>query len=171
MASELSAAGTGVRIAQAVGILGSAFISGGILSLSWISVPVVLRPTPYHSSHYAAIQWADLYHRGAMTMPALAFLACSAYFFLSWNNGGNQLYATAGLLTIGIVPWTFATMMGTIGKLEAKIKLGEKAKETVAAKDYETEDLIKKWSLLNAVRGGFPLAGAVVGLFALLTVG
>ncbi|KAK7037677.1 hypothetical protein VNI00_010902 [Paramarasmius palmivorus] len=165
-------AGSGIRIAQAVGIAGSAFVSGAILSISWISTPVLLQPSPYSSSHHAAIQWDALYKRGAKTMPPLALIASSSYFFLSWNLRRNerllQLYGAAGLLTIGIVPWTLAMMMDTNKRLQAKAEPGEKVADIVAVKDNETEELITKWSLLNAARGAFPLVGTVVGLIALL---
>ncbi|EEB93675.1 hypothetical protein MPER_07634, partial [Moniliophthora perniciosa FA553] len=74
----------------------------------------------------------------------------------------------AGILTIGIVPWTFSTMLDTNNKLHAKAELGLEGAEIVGEKDTETQDLIKKWGVLNAVRGALPLGGVVVGLIALL---
>ncbi|ESK91871.1 hypothetical protein Moror_10483 [Moniliophthora roreri MCA 2997] len=163
---------SGIRIAQAVGIAGSAFVSGSILSLSWMAIPAILKSSPLSPSRDAAIQWAALYDRGHKINPSLALIASSAYFFLSWNLRRNdrllKLYAAAGVLTIGIIPWTLGTMLDTNNKLHAKAELGVEVAEIVGEKDTEAEALIKKWGVLNALRGVLPLGGAVVGLIALL---
>ncbi|KAG7091763.1 hypothetical protein E1B28_008165 [Marasmius oreades] len=171
--------GTGIRIAQALGISGSAFVAGSIISISVISAPVLLTPTSFFSTAHAALQWKHLYTRGATLMPPLALVASLAHFYLAWkahtlesvissSRSLTRLYMTAGALTIGIVPWTLLVMAPTNDALIRKAVDSPTEAAVASSKTYETEDLMEKWITLNFVRGLFPLAGTVAALYATL---
>ncbi|KAF9254735.1 DUF1772-domain-containing protein [Marasmius fiardii PR-910] len=169
--------GTGIRIAQAIGISGSAFISGSIISISTISAPVLLTPTSFFSPTHAAIQWKNLYTRGASLMPPLSLITSLAHFYLAWkvyavesrlasSNSLTKLYVLAGALTIGIVPWTVFAMKPTNEALIRKAV--DSPAESALARTNETEKLVEKWITLNLVRGVIPLAGTVAAVYATL---
>ncbi|KAK7453488.1 hypothetical protein VKT23_011765 [Stygiomarasmius scandens] len=155
---SLSTGPSGIRIAQALGIAGSAFVSGAILSISYIATPAIL-DYPFQ----VASQWDDVYTRGSHRMPPLALLSTGAYAYAAYTTTSTdkaRLFTLAALFTIGIVPYTFGTMLNTNNQLKRKIQ--------VAEKDEETIELVKKWKLLNAGRGLLPLVGSVLGIMGLL---
>ncbi|KAL0565520.1 hypothetical protein V5O48_016505 [Marasmius crinis-equi] len=154
--------GTGIRIAQALGIAGSTLLSA----------PALLTPSSFYSSTQAAIQWKDLYTRGARTMPPLAVCASSAYFYLAYklhkySRGLTQMYATAGILTLGIVPYTLLVMVKTNDELSSKAVDAPTEKSEVA-KGSEVNELVERWSAMNLVRGLIPLTGSIVAIYATL---
>ncbi|KAJ8076303.1 hypothetical protein PM082_000723 [Marasmius tenuissimus] len=162
--------GTGIRIAQVLGIAGSTLLSGSILSLSIISTPALLTPSSFSSPTHVAIQWKALYTRGARTMPPLAVFASSAYFYLAfklfkYSRGLTQMYAAAGALTLGIVPYTLMVMVKTNDALSAKA-----VDEPVEQKESngEVDELLERWTSMNLVRGLIPLTGSMVALYATL---
>jgi membrane protein YqaA with SNARE-associated domain len=53
-------------------------------------------------------------------------------------------------------------MMGTNRSLQAKVG----AKDEVETTRTEVESLLERWGVLNALRGGLPLVGAVVAVLA-----
>jgi membrane protein YqaA with SNARE-associated domain len=65
-------------------------------------------------------------------------------------------------LVLGIVPFTLGVMMGTNRSLQAKVG----AKDEVETTRTEVESLLERWGVLNALRGGLPLVGAVVAVVA-----
>lgn len=67
----------------------------------------------------------------------------------------EKVWGLAGLLTAGMVPFTWIFMAGT------NRRLFEAQQEEVGWE--EVEALVRRWKDLNLVRAGFPLAGAVVG--------
>lgn len=74
------------------------------------------------------------------------------------------MYAAAAVLTLSIVPYTFATMAGTNDKL---LGLAE-SKGDLSTSRAEVESLISRWIQLNWVRSLLPLAGSFVGIAAAL---
>lgn len=98
-------------------------------------------------------------------MPSIAFLSLLSFTYASYTSPEKwREYAAAGVLTMGIAPYTFGIMAGTNGKL-ATVAAG-KGKGT----GREEEDvlvLLRRWSGLNLGRSVFPLIGAGVGLWAL----
>ncbi|KAF5358661.1 hypothetical protein D9758_007729 [Tetrapyrgos nigripes] len=168
----MSTGPSGIRVAQVLGIAGSAFVSGSIFSISFISFPSLLT-----SPNHLAAQWANLYARGATLMPPLSILSSSAFaysaYFLYKNPTGfglsestsltkAKLYIFAALLTVGIVPYTRGMMLPTNNKLKAR-----KDGLDLAYTD-ETLELAVKWNMMNAGRGLLPFLGAVVGSVGLL---
>lgn len=84
------------------------------------------------------------------------------------------MYGLSALVTFGIWPFTILGMMPTNRKLLKKhdemkgLDVGEKATEVGLAKGESTKELVDWWGTLNVGRGVFPLAGAVLGLWATL---
>ncbi|KAJ8076302.1 hypothetical protein PM082_000722 [Marasmius tenuissimus] len=165
-----SSATFGPRTAQALAIAGSAFLSGSIISISTVSAPALIVPGAFYFPNQVAQQWKALYTRGASTMPPLAILSSSAYFYLAyklsnWSTGMTRKYIVAGLLTIGIVPYTLLVMAKTNEKLSAKA-VDVPTEKSEVADGPEVKDLVESWTTMNFVRGVLPLAGTIFGLHA-----
>ncbi|KAH1339533.1 hypothetical protein KXV68_004772 [Aspergillus fumigatus] len=167
---------TAFRAAQILGLTGAAWLSGNIFSLSFIPNPALIQTL--HEKQVtpsAAVRlWAGIYSAGKTQNPPIAAATAAVFFYLSWSvrdgtalslvaaPNSSFLYAVSGLLTVGIVPYTFAFMMGTNRSLEAKVG----SKDDSEATRTEVESLMERWGVLNAVRGAFPLVGAVVAAVA-----
>ncbi|KAG7442927.1 DUF1772-domain-containing protein [Guyanagaster necrorhizus] len=164
---------TSVRAAQVIGIAGSAFVSGAILSISFVSVPALVAPLPDSKVQYSyiAVQWRRLYELGKSLIPPIATTAATAYTYAAYQMHpfpGCGWYATAGMLTFGIVPFTLGLMKKTNDKLHDKAgvvdDIGlEGAEEAEQLRTEKTEELVTRWKRLNAQRGLLPLAGAIIG--------
>jgi hypothetical protein len=167
---------TAFRAAQVLGLTGAAWLSGNIFSLSLISTPALLQSVQEKqvTPSAAAKIWANLYNAGKMQNPPIAAATTAVFFYLAWSvrdgtalslvaaPNSSFLYAVSGILTVGIVPFTLAFMMGTNHSLEAKVG----SKDETEATRTEVESLLERWGLLNAVRGVFPLVGGVVAALA-----
>ncbi|ODM20992.1 hypothetical protein SI65_04045 [Aspergillus cristatus] len=174
---------TALRVAQAVGISGSIWLSGNICGLSAIAIPVFFRSRRERGEKddipqtKLARQWQYFYDRGHAQNPPIAAVTACAYAYLGWAvasrselfsrfAGANTglFYRLAGFLTVGIVPWTLGFMMPTNYKL-MEIAQGLEGKEV---SDEEFDGLLSYWQVTNAIRGLFPLAGGVLGLLTAL---
>ncbi|KAL2827373.1 hypothetical protein BDW59DRAFT_57000 [Aspergillus cavernicola] len=167
----------GIRAAQAVGLTGAAWLAGNIFGYSFVSIPSLLNSHREYQAPIALIlkQWRDMYNAGHRQNPPIAAISAAAFGYLAWavphSTAGEvlaptnaaALYSTAAALTAAMVPWTFVAMMQTnrllLDRAAATWVPTEKSSEDV-------EGLLGKWSVLNMVRGVFPLVGAVVGSFA-----
>ncbi|KAI5458080.1 hypothetical protein BGZ63DRAFT_363440 [Mariannaea sp. PMI_226] len=153
---------TPTLLAIATGIVGSAWSSGSIASISLIGVPgALLAP-----SSAAATIWAEFFARGIALMPKIAATAAVSYLYAAYDarsRGDSWKGFVAGaVLTISIVPYTQIFMSGTNALLHAA------ANGTSSAGVDEVRSLIGKWASLNLGRSLLPLAGAGLGLVALL---
>jgi hypothetical protein len=114
-------------------------------------------------------QWHLAYNRGKACMPPFAGAIALSYFYLSYAHHARHLewrgFATAGALTVGIVPFTLLFIMGNIRKLEAA--MADKDAKTSAA-DQEARSLLTTWSRMNLARAMLPLAGTVAAVWNLL---
>ncbi|KAG7091821.1 hypothetical protein E1B28_008224 [Marasmius oreades] len=165
--------GKGIRMVQALGIASSAFLSGTMISTSIIAAPALLTPSMFYSSNHLALQWRNLYMRGSRVGPPITLLASSAYLFIAYTLFGNsnarslaQLYAIAGALTFGVVPYTMFAMKPTNDTLILKAIDGPV--QEPLSKTGETEDLVERWITKNLIRGLIALGGTAVGLYATL---
>ncbi|KAK2740999.1 hypothetical protein FQN55_008554 [Onygenales sp. PD_40] len=170
----------GFRVAQAVGLTGAAWLSGNIATYSLSPVPSLLTSAPEaHLSPSAVAKiWRSFYDRGKTQNPPIAVVTAASFFYLGWSvrtgaplfrkaaENASTLYYIAGLLTVGMVPYTLAVMMGTNNKLAEKAKAVEAEPAKAMGKGDEVEVLANRWIYLNGVRSLFPLAGALVGFCA-----
>lgn len=85
------------------------------------------------------------------------------------------MYALSAIFVLGMVPWTQLVMRSTnvalFRKYDEMKNLGieEKATEVGLAKGESTKELVDTWATLNVLRGLFPLAGAVLGMWTTLS--
>ena len=74
----------------------------------------------------------------------------------------RNLYASAAISILGIVPFTLVTMASVIGKLMVRAA----GSGVGVVKGESTEELVEWWGVLNWARGALPLTGTVLGLWA-----
>ncbi|KAL4957066.1 hypothetical protein BDW69DRAFT_157112 [Aspergillus filifer] len=171
----------GVRAAQVVGLTGAAFLAGNISTYTLSAIPALqksLSSSPAPSTTTIAKQWQTMYNAGKAQNPPIALLTASAFAYLAWTahsgtsaaldvlspRNATWLYAAAAAATVGIVPWTLATMRGVnsalAGVAEGVGANGEK-------KGDEVYELLGRWRVLNGIRGVLPLVGAMLGFLAI----
>ena len=147
---------------------------GNISSLSTIAVPGLLAGAEAAPWQAVRKQWTKLYHTGRSAMVKAAAVTLVSYLCAGYSMHSHSYplprvggCLAAGGLTVGIVPYTFAMMMGTNNQLEFDSTVGVKGKGNRLSKK-QTESLITRWKTLNAIRSLLPLAGAVVALWTLV---
>lgn len=153
--------------------------TGNIATLSLTSVPALLQSGSNDSVPSAILvkQWRYTFEKGKSQNPPVAAATAAAFAYLAWSvrsgsplrslapKNSIQLYCTAAILTMGIVPYTIVAMSSTNNRLLAK---SEATEETLV--DVEAKELLQRWTFLNGVRSSLPLAGAITGLIAVLAV-
>ncbi|UNI23660.1 hypothetical protein JDV02_009467 [Purpureocillium takamizusanense] len=148
-------------VAVATGIVGSAWASGVITSLTLISIPSA-KAVP----EKAVAFWADLFARGAALMPKAGATVALAYAYVAYDvrcaGGQWQLFAAAAASVMGIVPFTLLVMADTNDKLHKLHKDGTSGSE------HHAKELLDRWGTMNFVRGLMPLAGSILGFKAYL---
>ncbi|PTU24154.1 hypothetical protein P175DRAFT_0497273 [Aspergillus ochraceoroseus IBT 24754] len=165
-------------MAQAVGLTGAGWLAGNIASFSLVTAPALLQSCHSYQVPASLIvkQWRELYEKGKRQNPPIAASVAAAFAYLAWSvrqgtslaplapRNGVALYSAAAVLTLGIVPWTLIAMTST------NKALLDRASATWVSTDKsneEVEGLLEKWTVLNAIRSLFPLAGGIVGYLAL----
>lgn len=171
------------------------------MSLSIMDIPNLALPArrspgainPFHEVPGTPIahlthQWLDVYERGMRIFPPIATVASLANGYLAWtlrdtpaptptSQSWTSLYATAIVVTLGMVPWTLTAMKSTNDRLGAHATRDDKAlaegtegmvlsaaeKFRRAKRDDEVLGLLWKWADLNFCRSLFPLTGSVIG--------
>lgn len=125
-----------------------------------------------------------MYESGkAVGRPAGAIAALS-FFYLSYHHHTTSVssfvdnshawgYLTAGLLSIGIVPYTILVIMPTNNKLMKKVdetkSLGKEDQVVEVGLGEETaHQLADWWGVLNLGRGAMLIASGVLGLWLAL---
>ncbi|KAL4902184.1 hypothetical protein BDW74DRAFT_169671 [Aspergillus multicolor] len=170
---------TPIRVAQAVGLTGAAYLAGNIFAYSYATIPALEASAQKHSAPapLLAKQWSELYARGKAQNPPIAAITAAAFAYLAWSvHSGKSaalevlapknavyLYSAAAALTVGIVPWTIFAMTKTNDALH------ERAAEIYVATEktgQEVKELFARWRVLNAIRGVLPLVGGLVGFAA-----
>jgi len=163
-----------VRLAQVVGISTTFAIAGTNLSTSFLSMPAFMKaPAPL-----LAEQWSAVYNKGAVTIPPLTVVASAAFASLAireYRLGTSALwtYATAAVVGVAVIPFTFFVMMPTNKALLAKADstssatAGDAAEEAKGG-DESTHALADRWTTFNFVRGVTSTVAGLVGLWAAL---
>jgi hypothetical protein len=109
-----------IRVAQCVGITTAAALAGANLSISFTTVPRLLESPP----HLLLKQWSNLFNQGKAFFPLASLISAGSFFFLAYKETDKlklKSWAAAGALSVGIVPYTFLTMMYTNRKLLGKL--------------------------------------------------
>ncbi|KAL6893279.1 hypothetical protein GGI43DRAFT_176188 [Trichoderma evansii] len=152
-------------VAVATGVVGSAWLSGAIMSFS-----IGAAPAAAAVPQFSAKIWAEVYKRGAASMPKFALGTALAYLVAAYDAYGDGRawgsYLGAAGLTLSIVPFTLTVMKYTNGLLheEARNDGGEKNDITKA----RVNSLLNHWIALNLIRGSLPLAGTLLAGFTFL---
>ncbi|KAJ5219133.1 uncharacterized protein N7498_001232 [Penicillium cinerascens] len=189
---------TDIVVAQMIGTLGCGYVAGGMMGLSLVTIPVLVIParhpstgarkTSGTSAAHLSHQWLNAYNRGLSIYPPTAAVSSLANAYLAWvlrdapaptavNYSWGSIYATAAVITMGIMPWTFLVMWPTNTKLMAHaarddaalaegtkgMVVNEQEKAKRARDDQDVPALVEKWGELNFYRSLFVVAGAVIG--------
>lgn len=132
-----------------------------------------------------------MYDIGKVQNPPIAAAVAGSFYYLTWQvrnkhalyerlvgSNDSLLYCGAAFLTLGIVPWTLIAMVKTNSALEtisggdltftAKDESGEED-VVVTVGDDEFDGLVRRWQVLNGIRGLFPLVGGLLGVYAALS--
>lgn len=160
------------KLLQTTTLLVAGLSSGLSLSFSVFVTPRLLEsPTPLMLR-----QWRRTYALGAATMPLAAVATGAAYAWLALRApapGGPRaraLLTAAAALTAGIVPYTWACMLGVNKRLvekEGAVAALEKGGEELAAEDVASaKGLVDLWGMLNLGRAAMLIAGTACGLAA-----
>ncbi|KAI4159434.1 MAG: hypothetical protein LQ342_006604 [Letrouitia transgressa] len=149
---------------QATAVVTGAFLSGVMMSLSVIAVPVLLDTNTQASQLFQ--QWARIYHYGHLALPTLAIVVFFLYTYVSFNKRSAKQpwagLALAGVTTLGVMPFTFIFMIprnNELFRLESASKIDPSVKGII-----EARELVVKWSWLHFTRSLLPLTGAIIGL-------
>ncbi|EMD66891.1 hypothetical protein COCSADRAFT_33819 [Bipolaris sorokiniana ND90Pr] len=142
-------------------VLGT-FLSGTMLSLSAIAIPVYLDTLGTPAQLYSS--WARTYHYGHLGLPAMSITTCLLYGIVAQKhksaNRQWRRYVLAALVTVTMVPFTWVFMTSTNNTL-----FGLHAEsEAVGGSFSDARELVVHWSRLHLLRSLFPLAGAVIGI-------
>lgn len=161
---------------------------GGILSISLFTIPsLTLKHAPQTNGRttttlgaplsHIARQWQSAYDLGKKLFPSLAVTSSLLYSFAAYTLSRERsvtgrhvglLYTAAGL-NVMIAPFTLLAIVAvnnviapyTSGKHDLTADGKEDAQYEQTEKGFVGQ--LEKWSLLNAIRGFFPLAGAGLG--------
>jgi hypothetical protein len=175
-----------IRIAQTLGITLSTFVAGSSITISTFLVPRLLEsPAPLLLS-----QWTNLFHAGKVTAPPLSLISACTYFYLSYTKHTSYLYTgtgrdrfavwsylVAGLLSVGIIPYTLLVMGDTNRKLLQQRQSLDYTRElnikedeiTQQYKDNKTvHELVDWWGVLNLGRGLMLTISGVLGTWVAL---
>jgi hypothetical protein len=119
-----------------------------------------------------------MYDAGHKQNPPIAILAASAFGFLAWSlhrdvavaalapRNASALYSLAAALTVGIVPWTYATMIRVNRLLLERAGNAAWVPSVEKGEEEEVTGALARWRTLNGVRALLPLLGAVAGACA-----
>ena len=169
-----------IRLAQTLGISTSLIFAGANTALSIFLIPRILEsPTPLLLK-----QWKNMYDAGKAAGRPAGALAALAFFYLSYKSHTTSVsafvdnrkawgYLTAGLLSIGIVPYTLVVIMPTNNKLFKKVDetrtLGKGDEVVEVGLGEETAHiLVDWWGVLNLGRGVMLAASGVLGTWLAL---
>lgn len=147
----------------ATGVIGSAWLSGAIISFSIGGAPAAAAV-----NQSSAKIWAELYKRGAASMPKFAVGTSLAYILAAYSAYGNGgpwgSYLGASACVLSIVPFTLTAMKDVNGSLHEEAD--REASEETQVSTVRVKGLLDRWITLNLVRGLLPLAGTALGCFA-----
>lgn len=136
---------------------------GAMMSLSLITVPVFLETTTQASQLLP--QWARMYYYGHRVLPTMAIGIFLLYSYTSFKKrrarNSSIIFALAGVMTLGMIPFTFLFMVPTNNEL-FRLEAASKA-EPLAEGIGEAERLVIYWGRLHIIRSLFPLTGAILG--------
>lgn len=178
MASKSSIISTPVAATLGIGI--SAIFLGANLAITYITVPVLLLPSPSSllpppanapnddsptsasskspatkPSHLAR-QWGALYSLGSKGGPVAAILSFACYIYAARQSSNKadvqrRLLYTAAALSVAIVPFTFSVMKRTNGELHRREHAANQGEEADAKTDAQ-KDAVEGYQTPELIR-------------------
>ncbi|KAI1822281.1 hypothetical protein F4861DRAFT_541161 [Xylaria intraflava] len=154
---------TQMMLSAAGSIVGSAWVSGNISAISFLTIPCILQSGAAIDG--IARAWRVQFIRTAY-IPITTVVAALNYLFLAHQHRAAGLewrgYAGGALANLMLLPFTQIFIMGINRKLMASTGDGKKLSND------EARRLVDKWGNLNKFRIFIPLTGATLGLWNLL---
>ncbi|OIW25638.1 DUF1772-domain-containing protein [Coniochaeta ligniaria NRRL 30616] len=158
--------------AHRVALVTGSLLSGAMLSLSLIAVPVLLDTTT--QAPQLLHQWVRMYHYGHQVLPTMAVGTSLLYAYTAVGAQKKQqprknmsqwrILTLAALATVGMVPFTWLVMVPTNNQL---FRLQLASKTDVNILTFEAaRALVVSWSWMHLTRSLMPLVGAVLGAAA-----
>ncbi|KAL4876811.1 hypothetical protein BJY04DRAFT_199292 [Aspergillus karnatakaensis] len=161
---------------EAAAVIAGSFLSGAIMSVYMLTIPALFESTS--NPGQLVKHWTRIYLNGHYKGPVICLSTTALYGLATVSKyaaGENwKVFATAGALTTGMIPFTVALIVptnNTLFRLEGQAKKDTGGSAGASGVTWaEAEGLVRKWNRLNAIRSLFPLSGAVLGLMAILKV-
>lgn len=139
------------------------------MSVWLLAIPVFVETT--HQPKQLIQQWSRIYHHGHIKGPMIATVTGATFAFAAWAKGAAgqpwRVFATAGLVTVSIVPYTLTVMRNINNTLFFVEYETRKGRDPSWA---EAVQLVNRWGKLNAIRALIPLTGGVLGLLGLCNI-
>ncbi|KAK0634589.1 hypothetical protein B0T17DRAFT_611574 [Bombardia bombarda] len=149
--------------------IATSLVAGGANSVvSLIAVPALLS-----APHTIAAKQFKLMHGiGSLIQPSSTLLAALLHGFAAYRlhqsgSGAWSRWAAAAALSSAILPLTIALMEPTSRQLLAIAGTSEK-REGGTEISVKTEGLLRRWNVLNAVRGLLAVSAGAIGLWTVL---
>ncbi|KJK79819.1 hypothetical protein H634G_04058 [Metarhizium anisopliae BRIP 53293] len=150
-------------IAPVTAVITGSFLSGAMMSLTFITVPVFFDTTV--DEVLLVSQWRRMYHYGHQIMPVLAIGTFALYAFTCIKYHAAKrpygIFAAAAAATVIMIPFTWFIMASTnnrLFQLEAASKMRSPMVEVTGV-----AELLVTWNWLHFTRSLLPLSGAVLG--------
>ncbi|PVI02102.1 hypothetical protein DM02DRAFT_653856 [Periconia macrospinosa] len=148
----------------------SAFLAGGMNLVSMLAVPMILATTPPDASLLLR-QWHFVFNSGHKLGPKLAVTSGLIYWSAAWaaRERGKTLalYASSGVLTMSMIPFTWLFILRVNSGIFLEIEKDRSGGPTDLA---HAQNLVRRWRKLNIARTLFPIVGAILGLLTVAGV-
>ncbi|CAK3885142.1 unnamed protein product [Lecanosticta acicola] len=164
--------GTGLRIAQLVGLTSTAFFAGKEFTKSISTVPALAQsPAPL-----LAKQWKIQFDADKALAPAVALFSSGVFGFLAYRDNAwtktSILYATSSTLLAALIPYTFVLAEPLNKKLESKERnlasasITDASAEAGVSKEESTHSLVENWAAQSFGRFVISAIAAVAATWA-----
>ena len=135
-----------------------ATLACGIFAGASLFITFVEQPARLSCGIAAAVaEWRPSYRRATLLQAPLAVVG-SVLACLSWWVSRESAWFVGGMLLFAVVPFTLIVMFPLNKEL---------AGGNLDMRSGRTEDLLRRWGVLHAVRGVLSLAAFLIFLFAL----
>ncbi|CAG8216652.1 unnamed protein product [Penicillium olsonii] len=153
--------------------------AGKVSAYSLVALPAMLlaKSEDDVSSNPILKVWRRLYEYGHAYGPKAAAVTSTAFAYLAWSASDQRtgsptpmiMHSAAASLVLGIVPYTIICIGPTNDRLSERAA-GKDASVSASDRSNEESDeqLLRRWVVLNGIRGLLPLAGGVLGLLTAL---
>ncbi|KAI8944905.1 hypothetical protein F4801DRAFT_570146 [Xylaria longipes] len=155
-----------------VAALGGFFLSGAMMNIAILDVPVLLEVSHARSSDVLN-HWGKLYEYGARLYPSISVTVGLLYLYaiLSSSKLSSRrswiVFLVAAGTTLAMIPWTLLVMMPTNDTLMRARDLAGESKGAEVMLWEEVEGLVVHWQRLHFLRSLFPLVGSVIGVMGI----